>query len=88
MRIKEDFVVKKICDTVVVVPINKRLVEGYEPIVLNKDGGLIVESIWNGSDFEKVLEIISDKYPQDNIDELKEVLNGFIEGAKKQGYLE
>lgn len=88
MRIKDDFVVKRICDTVVVVPINKRLVEGYEPIVLNEDGGLIVESVWNGKDFEETLGIIADKYPQDDITELKEVLNYFIDGAKEQGYME
>lgn len=88
MRIKEDFVVKRICDTVVVVPINRRLIEGYEPIVLNEDGGLIVESVWKGNDFEKTLDIISNKYPQDDIAELKEVLTFFIDDAKEQGYME
>ena len=41
----DDFVVKKICETTVVIPINSRLVEGYDPIVLNDDAGSIVESL-------------------------------------------
>ncbi len=87
MRINDDFVVKKICETTVVVPINSRLVEGYEPIVLNKDAGNIIENIVDEISLDELLVRIAKLYPDDNVEELREVLKSFIDNAVEQGYI-
>ena len=87
MRINDDFVVKKICETTVVIPINSRLVEGYEPIVLNKDAGNIVENVVDDISFGELLDKIAKLYPDDNINELREVLKSFMDNAVEQGYI-
>lgn len=87
LRINDDFVVKKICDTMVVIPINTRLVEGYDPIVLNQDAGSIVENLTKDMDFEELLEKVSKLYPEDDIEELREVLKDFVDDAVEQGYI-
>lgn len=87
MRINDDFVVKKICETTVVIPINSRLVEGYDPIVLNDDAGSIVESLTEEMSFEELLSKISSMYPKDDIEELREVLKIFVDDAVEQGYI-
>ena len=87
LRIKDDFVVKKICETTVVVPINSRLVEGYEPIVLNEDAGSIVENMIEEISFEELLAKVTAMYPEDNVDELREVLKSFIDDAVEKGYI-
>lgn len=87
MRINDDFVVKKICETTVVIPINSRLVEGYDPIVLNDDAGSIVESLTEEMSFEELLSKISSMYPEDDIEELRGVLKNFVDDAVEQGYI-
>ena len=87
MRINDDFVVKKICETTVVVPINSRLVEGYDPMVLNDDAGSIVELLTEEMSFDELLGKVNKLYPDDNVDELKDVLKMFIDDAVEQGYI-
>ena len=87
MRINDDFVVKRICETTVVIPINSRLVEGHEPIVLNQDAGNIVGNIIGEISLEELLKKIAVIYPDDNIEELREVLKSFIDDAVEQGYI-
>lgn len=87
MRINDDFVVKKICDTIVVIPINSKLVEEYEPIVMNKDGGYIVQCLEEDISFDELLMKIKEVYPNDDEEELRQVLKAFVNNGIEEGYI-
>ena len=87
MRINDDFVVKKICDTIVVIPINSKLVEEYEHIVMNKDGGYIVQCLEEDISFDELLMKIKEVYPNDDEEELRQVLKAFVDNGIEEGYI-
>lgn len=62
MKIKEDFILRKVADAYVVVPVNGMTLDFSGIINLNETGAFLFELLQNGATKEELLEKMLEKY--------------------------
>ena len=62
MKIKEDFVLRKVADSYVVVPVNKLTLDFNGIINLNETGAFLFEKLQNGCEKADLLKAMLDEY--------------------------
>lgn len=62
MKIKEDFVLRKVADSYVVVPVNKLTLDFNGIINLNETGAFLFEKLQNGCEKADLLSAMLDEY--------------------------
>lgn len=62
MKIKEDFVLRKVADSYVVVPVNKLTLDFNGIINLNETGAFLFEKLQNGCKKSDLLNAMLDEY--------------------------
>ncbi len=62
MKIKEDFMLRKIADSYVVVPVNQMTLDFNGIINLNETGAFLFELLQNGAEREELVEKMLDEY--------------------------
>lgn len=62
MKIKEDFILRKIADSYVVVPVNKLTLDFNGIINLNETGAFLFEILQKGADREALIEKLLKEY--------------------------
>jgi hypothetical protein len=87
MRIKEGFLVRKIADTRIVVPIGERVIEFKGLMTLNDPGYFIWECLSDDITYPQLLSAILDEYEVDEATARTD-LNEFLESARQSGVLE
>lgn len=65
MKIKSDFILKKVADSYVVVPVNEQSVNFNGIINLNESGAFLFNILHNGADREELLKKMLDEYEVD-----------------------
>lgn len=87
MKIKEDFILRKIADSYVVVPVNKLTLDFNGIINLNETGAFLFESLQKGADREELINKLLEEY--DVTPEKAAVdVDNFIEKVKAADVLE
>ncbi len=87
MKIKEDFILRKVADSYVVVPVNDRALDFNGIINLNETGAFLFGLLQQGADESDLLNKMLDEY---NVPEAKakEDIDKFIEKVKNADILE
>ncbi|MEE1219946.1 MAG: PqqD family protein [Ruminococcus sp.] len=62
MKIKEDFVLRKVADSFVVVPVNDMSLDFNGIINLNETGAFLFEALQSGATSEELLDKLLDEY--------------------------
>lgn len=62
MKIKEDFILRKVADSYVVVPVNNMSLDFNGIINLNETGAFLFEILQKGADREELLKKMLDEY--------------------------
>lgn len=87
MKIKEDFILRKIADSYVVVPVNKLTLDFNGIINLNETGAFLFEILQKGADKEELIQKLIEEY---DVSEKKAAadIDIFIEKVKAADVLE
>ncbi len=87
MKIKEDFVLRKVADSYVVVPVNKLTLDFNGIITLNKTGAFLFERMQKGTSREELIENLLAEYDVSPEKAAADV-DKFIQKAKDADVLE
>lgn len=87
MKIKEDFILRKVADSYVVVPVNNMSLDFNGIINLNETGAFLFELLQNGADREELISMLLDKYEVTEQKAEKDI-DLFIEKVKGADILE
>lgn len=86
-KLKDGFVVRKIGDQIMAVPVGKQTSEIHGMIALTESAELLWNVLKDGAEEEALVKIITDTYEVDEAIATEDVKK-FIEGLKEQGALE
>lgn len=87
MKIKENFLLRKISDSYIVVPVGDAVVDFSGLINLNETGALLFETMQKGCDEEELVKILLEKY--DVSEEIARAdVKAFVKKAKEADILE
>ena len=87
MKIKNDFLLREIAETHIVVPIGGRVIDFKGMMMLNEIGSFIWSKLQDERTFDEVLESILEEYEID-ADAAKADLEEFLALVKKNGALD
>lgn len=87
MKIKEDFILRKVADSYVVVPVNNMTLDFNGIINLNETGAFIFELMQNGADREDLIKKMLAEFDVSRVNAEKDI-DVFIEKVKGAGILE
>lgn len=62
MKIKEDFILRKVADSYVVVPVNSMTLDFNGIINLNETGAFLFELLQNGADKQQLVDKMTAEY--------------------------
>lgn len=87
MKIKDDFILRKVADTYVVVPVNSLTLDFNGIINLNETGAFLFEHLQKGATKEKLLEKLLEEYDVSK-QKASSDIEKFIEKVKEADILE
>lgn len=87
MKIKEDFLLRKISDAYVVVPVGSAVVDFSGLVNLNESGALLFEKLQKGAEESDLVAALLEKYDV-NEDIARADVKKFIEKVKDADILE
>lgn len=87
MKLKYDFIVNEVAGQFVAVAIGDAVEEFSGFVKMNDIGAEIFEMLKEEISADEIIEKMLEKHPESNLQEATEVVNGFIEGLKKEGIL-
>ena len=87
MRIKNGFILRKIADQYMAVPVGARTRELHGMIAMNETAAFLWEKMSEACAEEELSQVLLDTYEIDE-DKSKEVVQRFIDMLKKEGVLE
>ena len=87
MKIKKDFLLRKVSDTYVVVPVGSAIVDFSGLINLNETGAFLFEILQNGAEEKDLIEKLLSEYDVSEDIATKDV-KAFISKVKEAGILE
>ena len=87
MKIKEDFILRKVADSYVVVPVNKQTLDFNGIINLNESGAFLFELLQNGAEREDLVNSLLEEYDVTR-DRAEADIDSFIKKARDADILE
>lgn len=87
MKIKEDFILRKVADSYIVVPVNQLTLDFNGIINLNESGAFLFELLQKGATREELIEKMLDEYEVSKEIAEKDI-DKFIEMVKSADVLE
>lgn len=85
-RVKDGFIVRKIGNQIMAVPVGKQTTDIHGVIALSESGELLWNALQNGSDIETLADILTENYDVDR-ETAKSDIETFLDGLKQQGAL-
>lgn len=87
MKVREDFLLRKISDSYVVVPVGEAVVDFSGMVNLNESGALLYKKLQNGCEEEDLVQALLSEY---DVDEnlARADVKRFISKVKDAGILE
>lgn len=86
-KLKKGFIVRKIGEQIMAVPIGTQTSEIHGMIALSESGELLWKALEDGATIEKLICILTDNYEVDSSVAERDVRN-FLEQLKNQGALQ
>ncbi len=87
MKIRDDFILRKISDSYVVVPVGKAVVDFRGMVNLNESGALLFKTLQNGADENELVQVLLNEYDVDESVAEKDVKR-FLSKVKDAGIFE
>lgn len=87
MKIKEDFILREVAGSYVVVPVNSLTLDFNGIINLNETGAFLFEILQRGADKQELVDSLLREYDVDYERASKDV-DAFIDKVKTEGILE
>lgn len=87
MKIRDDFILRKISDSYVVVPVGKAVVDFRGMVNLNESGALLFKTLQNGADEKELVRVLLNEYDVDESVAKKDVKH-FLSKVKDAGIFE
>lgn len=87
MKIKDDFILRKVAESYVVVPVNDLTLNFNGIINLNETGAFLFELLQKGATVEELNTKMIEEY-EVSLEKAEEDINRFIEKVKKADILE
>ena len=87
MKIKEDFILRKVADTYVVVPVNNMTLDFNGIININETGAFLFGILQNGAAKEELLEKMLEEYDVSE-EKASEDIDKFIQKIKEADLFE
>lgn len=86
-KIKSGFIVRKIGNQIMAVPIGKMTSQIHGMVALTESGELLWNALTDGADIGKLADILTENYEVDRETALSDAQK-FVEGLRQQGVLE
>lgn len=86
-KVKDGFIVRKIGNQIMAVPVGSRTSEIHGMIALSESGALLWAALENGAELDALADILTDNYEVERSVAVADV-ESFLEGLKKQGALQ
>ncbi len=87
MKIKDDFILRKVADSYVVVPVNSMTIDFNGIINLNETGAFLFEILQKGADKQTLLKKLMSEY-EVSADKAESDIDKFIQKLKDEDILE
>ena len=87
MKLKYDFMVNEVAGQFVAVAVGDGVEEFSGFVKMNDIGAEIFEILKEDVTADVVIAKMLEKHPESNLEEATEVVNGFIDGLKKEGII-
>lgn len=87
MKIKDDFILRKVADSYVVVPVNSMTIDFNGIINLNETGAFLFEILQKGADKQTLLKKLMSEY-EVSADNAESDIDKFIQKLKDEDILE
>lgn len=87
MKIKDDFILRKVADSYVVVPVNSMTINFNGIINLNETGAFLFEILQKGADKQTLLKKLMSEY-EVSADKAESDIDKFIQKLKDEDILE
>ena len=87
MKIKEDFILRKVADSYVVVPVNKMTLDFNGIINLNETGAFLFELLQKGAERDELVDKILEEYDVDR-EKAEADIDVFIQKVRDADVLE
>lgn len=87
MKVKEDFILRKVSDSYIVVPVGEAVVDFSGMVNLNESGALLFEALQKGCEEDDLVKLILSEYDIDENTARADVKR-FISKVKDAGILE
>lgn len=87
MKIKDDFILRKVADSYVVVPVNSMTINFNGIINLNETGAFLFEILQKGADKQTLLKKLMSEY-EVSADNAESDIDKFIQKLKDEDILE
>ncbi len=86
-KLKNGFIVRKIGEQIMAVPVGSQTSEIHGMIALSESGELLWKALENGSDVEALADILTENYEVERSAAVADI-EKFLAGLKEQGALE
>lgn len=87
MKIKDDFILRKVADSYVVVPVNSMTIDFNGIINLNETGAFLFEILQKGAEKQTLLKKLMSEY-EVSADKAESDIDKFIQKLKDEDILE
>lgn len=87
MKIKKGFILRKVTDTWVVIPLGERVVDFNGMISLSESGALLWKKLSDGAEIDDLVRVLMEEYDVDE-ETAKQDCAEFAEAVKANGLLE
>ncbi len=86
-KLKDGFIVRKIGDKTMAVPVGSRTSDIHGMIALTESGELLWELLKDGAELDSLVNVLTENYDVDK-SIAKDDVENFLSGLKEQGALE
>lgn len=86
-KLKDGFIVRKIGNQIMAIPVGSRTSEIHGMIALSESGELLWNALENGADVETLADILTENYTVERSLAVSDV-EKFLKGLKEQGALQ
>lgn len=84
MKLKDGYILREIADSLIVVPIGKRVVEFNGLMLLNESASLLWNKLQNGAETDELVQLLLDEYDIDETTAQNDVLEFLGELREKE----
>lgn len=87
MKLKYDFLISTVAGRTIAVPDKTENFEFNGYLVLNKTGKIIFEALKNDMEFEKIIHLLQENFPDATQEEIKESATVFLQKLHSEDLL-